>query len=124
MALEFEYFYQRMATGNLEVEDIGNCAIEANNDDGLFYYLLIETNMGFTKIFEYGPIHPDFHELPKSVKCNFERIEYNEKKLSKKIDDFLNSGFKCITQAQEIDKDMLLNNCTNIIEYMRDRENF
>lgn len=120
----FEYFYQRMAVGNLDIEDLGNCAIEANNDDGLFYYLLIETNLGFTKVFEYGPIQPDFHELPKSVKCTFDRIEYTEAKLSKIIQNFLNGGFKGITQAQIIDKDTLLDNCTDIIEYMRNKDNF
>lgn len=56
MKLNFKYFYSRSATGDLEVEDIGNCSIEANDNLGNFYYLLIETNMGFTKIFEYGPI--------------------------------------------------------------------
>ena len=38
-----------MAMGDLEVEDIGNCAIEANDDIGNFYYIVIETN--FTCVF-------------------------------------------------------------------------
>lgn len=124
MKLNFEYFYSRSATGDLEVEDIGNCSIEANDDIGNFYYLLIETNMGFTKIFEYGPIQPDFDVLPKTVNCTFNRIEYNEKKIQKQIYSFLNTPIRNITQAQLIEKEELLSNCKDIIEYMRDSTNF
>jgi hypothetical protein len=81
----FEYFFTRMATGELEVEDLGNCIIEAGDDFGQLYFLKIDTNLGWSRIFEYGPCTPDFHELPKSVICNFDREEFNEIKLSNRI---------------------------------------
>lgn len=124
MRQNFGYFYSSMAIGQLEVEDIGNCSIEANDDLGNFYYMVIETNLGFTKIFEYGPVQPDFNEMCKSVTCTFDRIEFNEKKISKRIYSFLNTPVRNITQAQMVEKDYALSGCKDIIEYMRNKSNF
>lgn len=124
MRKEFEYFFSRSAVGLLDVEDIGNCAIEANDDIGNFYYIVIETKLGFTKIFEYGPCNPDFNELPKSVACTFDRIEFNDKKIANAIYMFLNNGKRNITQAQLVEKDYALDGCIDIIEYMRNSNNF
>ena len=124
MRTNFEYFFSRMAVGELEVEDIGDCAIEANDDIGNFYYLVIETNLGFTKIFEYGPVRPDFNEMCKSVECTFDRIEFNENKIRKRIQTFLNIPVRNITQAQIVEKEYALDGCKDIIEYMRHKENF
>ena len=41
MSRSFEYFYTQTAMGELEVEDMGNCVIEASNDMGCFWYLCI-----------------------------------------------------------------------------------
>lgn len=124
MRQNFGYFYSSMAIGQLDVDDIGNCAIEANNDEGNYYYMVIETNLGFTKMFEYGPVQPDFNEMCKSVTCTFDRIEFNEKKISKRIYSFLNAPGKNITQAQIVDKEYALDGCKDIIEYVRDSNNF
>lgn len=124
MRQNFGYFYSSMAIGQLDVDDIGNCAIEANNDEGNYYYMVIETNLGFTKIFEYGPVQPDFNEMCKSVTCTFDRIEFNEKKISKRIYSFLNAPGKNITQAQIVDKEYALDGCKDIIEYVRNSNNF
>jgi hypothetical protein len=124
MRQNFEYFYSREAIGNLDVEDIGNCSIEANDDLGNFYYIVIDTNLGFTRIFEYGPCNPDFNELPKAVGCTFNRIEFNEKQIQKRIYSFLNAPHRNITQAQLVDRDYALDGCKDIIEYMRDPFNF
>lgn len=120
----FEYFYSKSAFGELQVDDIGDCCIQANNDEGLFYYLLIETNLGWTKILEYGPATPDFDELPKSVSCNFSRIEFDEKKIFKRVDEFLNNRFRNITQAQVVDRDVLFADCKSLLDYMEEKSNF
>ena len=93
----FEYFFTRTAVGELEVLDVGNCVIEAGDDIGQLYYLKIDTNLGWCRIFEYGPCTPDFSELPKSVICNFDREEYNEIKLINRIKMFLNAPKRNIT---------------------------
>ena len=120
----FEYFYSKSAFGELQIDDIGDCCIQANNDEGLFYYLLIETNLGWTKILEYGPCAPDFDELPKSVSCNFSRIEFDERKIMKRIDEFLNNRFRNITQAQIVEREVLFEDCKSLLDYMEERTNF
>ena len=120
----FEYFFTRTSMGELEVEDIGNCTIEASNDDGMFFYLNIQTNMGWTKITEYGPATPDCAELPKSVYCGFSRIEFDSRKICKKIQEFLNSPTRNITQAQVVDDYIMFDNCKSILEYIQVPENF
>ena len=120
----FEYFFTRLATGELEVEDIGNCTIQACNDMGMIWYLMTQTTLGWTKIMEYGPATPDFDELPKSAFCTFERIEFDEKKLNKKINEFLNNPRRGITQAMEVDRYIAFEDCKSIVDYMRDESNF
>ena len=120
----FEYFYTKTATGQLDIEDIGNCCIQANDDQGLFYYLLIESTLGWTKILEYGPAAPDFDELPKSVTCHFSRIEFDERKIFKRVDEFLNNRFRNITQAQIVDRNVMFEDCKSILGYCEIKENF
>ena len=110
--------------GELEIEDLGNCTIEASNDEGMFFYLQIKTSMGWTKITEYGPAMPDFAELPKSVYCAFSRIEYDDGKISKKINEFLNTPKRNITQAQVVEDFVMYDNCKSILEYIQVPENF
>ena len=120
----FEYFFTRTAVGELDVDDIGNCVIEAGDDIGQLYYLKIDTKLGWSRIFEYGPCTPDFSELPKSVICNFDREEFNEIKLYNRIKLFLNAPKRNITQARLIEDEELFDSVIDIIEYMKNPENF
>ena len=120
----YEYFFTTMATGELQLNDPANCCIQACNDSGEFYYLLIESTLGWTKFLEYGPAMPDFNELPKSVVCVFNRITFDEKKIEKKIREFLNSPIKKITQAMEVDREMMFEDCKPILNYCYDPKNF
>ena len=120
----FEYFFTRTAVGELEVPDVGNCVIEAGDDIGQLYYLKIDTNLGWCRIFEYGPCTPDFQELPKSVICHFDREEYNEMKLNNRIKMFLNAPKRNITQARIVTDDELFDTVVDIIEYMKNSKNF
>ena len=120
----FEYFYTMTAVGSLEIDDVGNCAIQACNDDGCLYYFVTQTTLGWTKIFEYGPCMPDFDELPKGVSCNFSRIDYDDRKISKRIDEFINNKYRQITSATLVEEDVVWEDCKSIIEYMQDRNNF
>ena len=124
MRQSFEYFYSQTALGELDVEDIGNCVIEASNDLGMFYYLSIQTQLGWTKITEYGPATPDFNELPKSVVCKFDRIEFNELKINNFIRMFLNNNKRGITQARLVDIETMLDGCKSILEYISIPDNF
>ena len=98
--------------------------IEASNDTGMFWYLCIQTTLGWTKITEYGPATPDFYELPKSVMCTFNRIEFDEKKITNSISMFLNNSKRMITQAKVVDLDTMLSNTKSILQYISNLENF
>lgn len=124
MGKNFEYFFTRMAIGQLEVDDVGNCVIEAGDDIGQFYYLKIDTKLGWSRIMEYGPATPDFQELPKSVICHFDREEFNEMKLQNRIKQFLNAPKRNITQARVIEDEELFDSVKDIIGYMQNKENF
>lgn len=118
--MQIKYFHMVTAMDSIEIEDVGQCAIEACNDSGAFYYLIIKTRDGFSDILEYGPIVLDVKILPKSVICNYTHIEYDQKKIVKIIDTFLNNPKRNITQAREIDKEEALNNCRSLIGYMKE----
>ena len=52
--MDFNYYYQEVATATLDVDDIGNVSIIAKDPSGMEYYLIISTELGLTKTFEYG----------------------------------------------------------------------
>ena len=117
--MDFEYYITKIVNGSIDIEDTGNCAIKAYNDNGSCYVLIIETSLGISRVFQYGPAVHDLDLLPKSVNCSFKRIEYSDYKIHKVIDEFLNNGYSGITQAFVVDKDEALNECRSIIEYMK-----
>ena len=118
--MRFKYKFSTLFEKELDIEDIGNCAIEVIDCKNQHYYLVIKTSLGTTSFFEYGPIVPDIKLLPKYVHNTFNRIEFSEYKMEKRINTFL-------TNAEEvniIDKDKALNSCVNLIEYFRDENNY
>lgn len=120
--MEFEYAYSTTANGQVDIEDYGNCAIEANNLDGQFWYLIIDTKLGWTQIMEYGPIDPKGVGLEDSCVCLYDKVEFNGKKIARRVDMFLNkgrNGFSPIEQAREISKESALSQCKSIIDYMK-----
>lgn len=120
--MEFNYYYDTIAMASIDVEDIGNCAIEAHTDLGEFYYLLIRTNLGISTIVTYGPIVPDIDLLPKVVNCRFERIEFKDTKLVAVINKFLTNPYYKITSANELEYEEAVKNCRDIIDYVKNKE--
>ena len=117
--MKFEYSCLKISEKELEIEDIGNVAIEASN--GAYYsYLVIRTSMGSTCIVEYGRIVPDIDKLPPKVSCSFDRIDYKESVITKRIEKFLASA----ENAEVIPAQIALNRCKDIINYMKDERNY
>ena len=98
--MKFDYLERVVVESQLEVENIGQCVIQANNDIGEEFYLVIITELGWTEILEYGPIVPDLAILPATYNISYNRIEYSEGKLERIIDKFLNNPKRMITQAK------------------------
>ena len=97
--MNFDYLCTTIVGNNLEVDDIGNCAIRAYTDYADEYYLVIKTSLGWTEIVEYGPIVQDLDTLSEKMMYTYDRFEYSEYKIEKRIDKFLNRRDKIITQA-------------------------
>lgn len=113
--LTIEFDNQYTPQNFIEIESVGNVCIEAiNEDDGLYYYLLIKTSLGTTSIFEYGPVIPDIDKLFDSYVVSFDRMSYNEKKLSLFLRKWLNDRKKNITAAYVIDESKFLDNYKDI----------
>lgn len=101
--MTFDYLERVVVDGQLEVDDIGQCAILGRNDLGEEWYLFIKTELGWTEIIEWGPVIPDFDLLPATVNISYNRIEWSSYKIEKTIDKFLNNPKRGITQAQLTD---------------------
>lgn len=116
--MNFPYLIQTTATADIEIDDIGDVCLCANNDDMDEWYLYIHTNLGRTTIIEYGPINADLNELPDFTNCSFSRIDFNEKKLDTTIDRFLNNPHRVITQVREITAEEFRNCIKDITRYI------
>ena len=114
---EYEYFRVVQSMDSIEVEDIGNCALRAFTDEGLEYLLVVDTKLGETRVFTFGPILPDIEVLPTKVICTYEKIKYAESRIDKAIKTFVNQ--QGITQVENISREEALEDCRSIPDYMR-----
>lgn len=84
---------------SIEIEDIGNCIIKGFTDDGDYYYLLVRTILGITRIFQIGPLQDGVNTI---CYCYFQQIDYDDRKIDKIIDKFVD-GKISFTQIEVID---------------------
>lgn len=102
--MTFEYLYKLTPQDSIDIEDMGNVIIQANNDDADEWYLSISTKLGWTTVKDYGPLTIDDDSLGYSFSFNYKRFEYSEQKIYKLIDFWLNDKKKNITQLRLITK--------------------
>ena len=103
--MNFSYLFVEQSQDSIDIENIGQVCLSVFNDEGAEYYLKIKTEYGWSKILQFGPIKSDFKELESGLYLSYSNIEYNEKRLYKIIDDFLNNDKRKVTQAFEISED-------------------
>lgn len=103
MKCAFEYLATTTYLDTFEVENIGECCLEAYNDSGEAYFLCISTSLGVSKILEYGPYMDGL--VPVYLTYKYQEFTYNEKKLKVIINKFLNDMAKNITQVREVNYD-------------------
>lgn len=105
--MTFEYLQRVVVDAELNVDDIGQCVILGRNDIGEESYLLIRTEMGWTEQITVGPVCPDIEILPFNVAVLYSRYEYNQGKIERSIDKFLNDPKKMISQAEVVTYDSI-----------------
>lgn len=118
--MTFEYCYMTQATGEIDVEDIGNVTIQGFSDLGKQYLLSIHTEMGMTKILQLGPLPYDCSvskELyPDKITFNYDLIEYKESKIVSRIEKFLSNPL--ITQVLVVEFDDVKDNFINLVDLL------
>ena len=106
--------------GELEIDNIGEFAIEASNDEGCFWYYIVRTTLGETAIAKSGPKIPDITLLPKNFSQSRVCIQFNEGKILKDVSLFLNDRNKKITRAEIIDIDAAIEQFVNLKDYLEE----
>lgn len=101
--MTFEYLQRVVVDGQLDVENIGQCVLQANNDLAEEFYLIIKTELGWTEVLEYGPCLPDLLLLHSDYSIKYNKFEYNQTKIERIIDKFLNNPKRVVTQAKVVE---------------------
>lgn len=114
----FEFNKQLMPQNLVEIDEVGEFGLEASNDEGYFYYLVIRTLLGTTTIATCGPIIPDIEMLPSGFKMTLDKMPFKEDKLAKTISFFLNDTKKGITQARVISIDEAIKQFRELKDYL------
>ena len=116
--MNFEYLVKIKREASIDIEDIGNCALDVYNDLGFEWLLLIHTREGLTQIVEFGPLLADMEVPPSTVNYSYERINFSESKLRNKISRFLTDGNKSVTQAFEVTHQEAKEKMKNLVDYI------
>lgn len=114
----FEYLYTMQSTGQLDIEDLGNCAVVGYNSTMYTrYILIIKTINGKTKIVISGPHWTEIEEPCAAYSYDFQVFDFSASKIEKIIDKFLNSKF-LIDQAQEVAFEEAIKYIPDVREYI------
>lgn len=100
--MTFEYLRVSTSMDSIDVEDMGNVCIKASNDDGVEWYLQICTSLGWVTAKQFGPVRMNSSDVENFFYFSRQRFEYNEKRLYKLIDEFINGTKKNITAVEII----------------------
>lgn len=112
--MNFPYLYELQPMDSIDIEDIGNVCLQAINSFNEEYYLIISTKLGWTEIKEFGPCIIDFNKVENYFNLLYNKFEFNETKLIKQIDKFINNDKRKITQISFIDKYIANNRLMNL----------
>ncbi len=115
--MNFNYLYKEEAHAQLDIENIGNFCLSLTNDLYKEYILIVQTDLGRTKIIQYGPINVDMDTPCQSIKFTYDEIDYNQNKICTIIDKALN-GPSLITQATVMELEDVIPRIRNMVEYL------
>lgn len=115
----YGYKFERTATKEITIDDIGNCALEAIDREGAHYYLIILTSLGTTTVVKCGPIVPDVSLLPDGYTCSLERMDYDDDDIDSIIDKWTTgTKKKSFEEITIVDKSIAINNIRDLKNYL------
>ncbi len=117
--MTFEFNQQLVPQSLIDIESVGEFAIEAFNDEGYYYYLIVKTLLGTCTLASCGPIIPDCNLMLSGFKITLDKCQYKEDKLAKSINFWLNDKSKKLTMAHIIDIDEALDQFPDVATYVR-----
>ena len=92
----------------IDIPQLGNFALEAiDEENGFYYYFLMKTSLGTSVVFNFGPIIPDFDNLPDTYNVTYQKLSFNDKKMKLFVSKWLNDSKKKITAANLITQEEL-----------------
>lgn len=119
MDATIQFDREELLTKSFYVEDVGNCALEAVDHEGLYYYFLTRTVDGQTHTLMFGPLIPDIVELPKSYSVIYKKSDYDDEKLADAIQAWAapKKGLKNIEELHQIKMDEALSLFIDVKDY-------
>ncbi len=114
---EYKYYYTMQATGQLDIENRGNCCISAIDVVHRESILIVKTDMGVTKVLQWGPMLVDSEQPSPKMSCLFQKFDYEDYKIDKIIDKFLNGTTVCV-QAEEISLEEGLSRIKDLVTFL------
>jgi len=108
----------------LDIDNQGEFALEACNDDGYFYYMVVKTFQGTVSIFTWGPIIPDMELIPEArgkegaYTFKLTRLKWNEKKIKNTVTAWITNRDRGITQAKLISEQEALIQIKDMQKYI------
>ena len=122
--MTFEYLERVVVEAQIDIENIGDFNLLCRNDIGEEFYMIVRTELGWTELLEYGPYSPDLELLPLNYTVKYSRFEYNQGKLERAIDKFLNDPKRMISQAQIVEFDEIRDFLVNPIDRLQYKGDF
>lgn len=86
----FEYMSRTVSDAQIDIDDIGNCALIATTMDMDTYSMVIKTVLGVTEIYSCGPIGVD-GDLGDYYSTTYRKFPYSESKIKNAITKFINT---------------------------------
>ena len=116
--MDFEYNNQYVPQDLLTVDEVGRCALEGSNDDGLYYVLIVRSSMGVATFIECGPYAPDVAVLPSGFSMSINRMKFDAKKVGGYINKWLNDKKK-LTHVDVVPEEEAIEQFRDMKEYIR-----
>ena len=89
MSKTFNYNGEVMWSDEITLESLGNVCLDATDVLDRHHFLIARTSLGETTYLEFGPLYLEKELLPDNHDIHFERFDYSDNAMIKKITKFL-----------------------------------